>query len=552
MAPIVYVFILSAFAPHLLLAALKSDGKTHLHLDMANSHAALTVDDGFHFNIEAPTHLSTGKKKLPAQFLSEKRLEFKWTGPLGEKAKIQYYVCDDAKTVCEPHSDSLTAPLQPQDLSPKQAKQYSKVSTKSVYQQGIFVLNDQNSALKFAKKENRPILIDFTASWCPACLRLEHESFSSETFKIAAKPFVLSKIDVDLENNHDLIEQYSIHAYPTLIITDSNGNELDRILDYIPAEALANHLKKFSIKGSISIEQLQKKALQGDETAILEVGTNAFRSQNMPACIHWLGKLRSKPIEYFMCLISLHENDSSESRIDSLKLALLSYPQSFYSIEWRLELAKLMREKGINKDANSVLNDAALLVISWQKQPTSLLPAHANHDLLEITDLVLPELYNYLGDIYLALDKKTLAHEQFERAVRETLKLKPTTKNPTIILYLVHYLKKAGQSAEALGWLTKLAEKYPNEFTYAHRQASLLMDEKNFLKAHPFAEKAYSLSYGTNKLKTGLLLARVLVTMKQNQKAKALLNELLTSKVAQYESNKKLVGQLSKTLHEIN
>ncbi len=131
------------------------------------------------------------------------------------------------------------------------------------------------------------------------------------------------------------------------------------------------------------------------------------------------------------------------------------------------------------------------------------------------------------------------------------MELKPSIDNPTLIIYLVHYLKRTRPPEEALAWLRKLENAYPKEFTYVQRQASLLAEARDFTNALPLAERAFTLSYGTNKLKTGLLLAKIKKELKQIKEAKALLQELKISKSAQLSGNKSQLEKIQKAINEL-
>lgn len=542
-------------------AALKSEGKTHLSISNPAKTATLTIDKGFHFNKEAPKFLLNQNKKIAPSLLSEAKLEFQWTGDLASDAKIQYYVCDDAKTVCEPHTENLgslfkkTAALAPATQSIAAAKsQGTKTNLKSSQKdsEGFFV-NDLSAAQKEAADKKALLLIDFTASWCPACIRLIHESFMTKTFKSASKPYVKVKIDVDLERHHELLEKYSIHAFPTLVITDAQGNELERFLDFVPANVLAAQLKAISQNPPVAIEQLKAKALAGDVNARLNLGKNAFRAQQTQECIDWLSPLSSKPQEYYLCSIDHAEElqASPEELKTALEGAIQAFPESFYSIDWRMRLAKVLKSTNKTADSDKTLSEAETLIGQWLKEPSRIQKTHAQGELLELQDLVLPELYYSLGTIYESRGQKDEAKKQFEMAIEKTLALQPSVKNPTIVLYLVQYMKKTRPTDETLSWLKKLEQAYPEDFTYLQRQASLLSETKAYSQALPIAEKAYSLSYGTNQLKTGFLLSKIQLELNKKQEAKELLKNLINSKSAQAKSNKHHLEKLSKAYGEI-
>ncbi len=400
-----FVFLVLTFAVSSSFASLKSKGKTHLSLSKTDSSAKITVDEGFHFNTEAPTYMELNKAKLAPTLASDKQLLFRWKGHLSAGAKIQYYVCDDAKTVCEPHTEKLS---ETGDLTDTKS-----ISTMTAKNSGIekdeegFIVNNLKAALQVAQEKKSLVLIDFTASWCPACIRLIHESFNTSKFKAAATNYVLAKIDVDREDNQSLLEKYSIRAFPTMVITNSKGFEIDRILDFLPAEPLAQRLNNINISLPLPIEELKKKALAGDKAAALSMGKNAFRAQQTKECLDWFTKSEQKPIEYYMCLISQSDDAAPETHAQDLNKAIEAFPNSFYSIDWHLQLVELFKNAASYAESNNkLLSNAESIVQKWLTTPELTQQAMANNELIELKDLVIPELYYYLGTIYEAQNKK--------------------------------------------------------------------------------------------------------------------------------------------------
>ncbi|MEO7932777.1 MAG: thioredoxin family protein [Chthoniobacterales bacterium] len=86
------------------------------------------------------------------------------------------------------------------------------------------------SALELAKKENRHVLLDFGANWCPPCHSL-HQLFQSNTAireKLAAS-YVLVMIDTNEDRNHDVNLRYgtpTLRGLPVLVVLDSGGNQV--------------------------------------------------------------------------------------------------------------------------------------------------------------------------------------------------------------------------------------------------------------------------------------------------------------------------------------
>jgi protein disulfide-isomerase len=103
---------------------------------------------------------------------------------------------------------------------------------------------DLPAALKTAKTEKKLVLVDFTGSdWCPWCIKLHKEVFDKAEFTTYAKTnFVLVEIDFprtkpqpaeEKKANRDLAAKYKIEGYPTVLVLDVEGKEIQR-LGYVP------------------------------------------------------------------------------------------------------------------------------------------------------------------------------------------------------------------------------------------------------------------------------------------------------------------------------
>jgi len=95
-------------------------------------------------------------------------------------------------------------------------------------------LTDYNAALQQAKKQNKPVLMDFTGSdWCGGCILLQRRVFSTSDFKAyAAENLVLLKVDFPRRNplppaqatrNEALARHYGVDGFPTIIILHPDG-----------------------------------------------------------------------------------------------------------------------------------------------------------------------------------------------------------------------------------------------------------------------------------------------------------------------------------------
>lgn len=117
-----------------------------------------------------------------------------------------------------------------------------------------------DDAIAAAKELKRPILVNFTGSdWCSWCMKLSNEVFTKDSFKKYAEDnLVLLKLDFPRRlvqsnelkaQNSNLQRQFGIQGYPTIVLVDANGKEINRT-GYQPGgpEAYISHLKDLMAK----------------------------------------------------------------------------------------------------------------------------------------------------------------------------------------------------------------------------------------------------------------------------------------------------------------
>jgi thiol:disulfide interchange protein DsbD len=96
-------------------------------------------------------------------------------------------------------------------------------------------------ASTMAKSEKRPLLVDFTATWCAACQELAKETFADPRVmeKALAAKFVAVKVDAtnDEDPQVDAVkDKYKVVGLPTVVIYDSSGQERKRFNEFVGPE----------------------------------------------------------------------------------------------------------------------------------------------------------------------------------------------------------------------------------------------------------------------------------------------------------------------------
>ncbi|HEX9995722.1 MAG TPA: thioredoxin family protein [Abditibacterium sp.] len=82
------------------------------------------------------------------------------------------------------------------------------------------------AAQQQAAATEKPIMIAFYTDWCPACKWMDKEVYWRPGIVEAAQKFVPLKINAD--TYPQIAERYKVQKFPTLVWTDSYGNEKSR------------------------------------------------------------------------------------------------------------------------------------------------------------------------------------------------------------------------------------------------------------------------------------------------------------------------------------
>lgn len=100
-------------------------------------------------------------------------------------------------------------------------------------------------ALEKAATENKPIFLDIYATWCGPCKMLKKRTFSDkEVGDYYNANFINIAVDGETKEGRELINNYQVNSYPTLLILDKKGKQLTKQVGFVEPHILVNFGKR--------------------------------------------------------------------------------------------------------------------------------------------------------------------------------------------------------------------------------------------------------------------------------------------------------------------
>jgi thioredoxin 1 len=118
---------------------------------------------------------------------------------------------------------------------------YSPIKTDNL---GFYV-GTYDNLIREAKKQKKAIILDFWATWCDPCNKLDKETFSNKELGNYIKDnFLIYKVDIDTFDGVQIMERFSLGVFPTLVVFDPKSGLVRKFKGFYAAGHLQKELEK--------------------------------------------------------------------------------------------------------------------------------------------------------------------------------------------------------------------------------------------------------------------------------------------------------------------
>lgn len=402
-----------------------------------------------------------------------------------------------------------------------------------------------DAALAQAKRENKPVLIDFQAVWCYSCYFMASHVLNGKEWDDLQRKVVFYEADADKPADKAWMTKLNVHFLPTYVAIGPDGEELGRILAERPREKFYPEVATL-LSGDARLSKQKADAAKGNMGAVAEV-LETYQ-------LRYAGK---EGLAWFATLPPMVRNVSDKDKRVALakqQLRLLD-AQAAKDDTTIADAATHVLDGDIGCQRPYVL-DALLGAVesrSDAEKKAALSPQRVRYDdyLASQVFTAAPACADQRSAVLTAADlDAALGDRDGEQAVlRKGIDLSrgrlhgdlKSDRNAADNLRVYLVRAKAGDELDTLE--KQLIAAYPDDYVYNYRYGRRLVENGKAAEGLPYLDKAAKKAYGANAITVAMYRVKALRALHRDAEAQ----KLVTQTVA---AEGKAFPEQAKTLQE--
>ena len=464
----------------------------HIQWKGDSGRVELEAPAGEHFAADAPAELDLkwGERRLNLEGVNLDLEAGVWvSGMGGEQVAIglSCSLCTDDPNQCRRVEAALTVDM-PASKKGKWSGELIEASPESPSMSELVRgdgLARYEEALEKASENDSLVLLDFSAVWCPPCNQLAADLLDQDPLAAPLDQMVVAVIDVDDPTAWSVKDRYEVGRYPTVVIADSRGDELGRLVGYPGREEFLSWAEHAS-----GDHEGLSAAAKAARTAWSRKG------DGLEAIAASLEEAKAEPDNYYF------------------RCARVSVEPNIPDVEWLLREAPAQVATWLPRVGSWLYENDPLLAHRAVKTGLQHAPPAAHAALLTVA----------------AEMAEGAASSALFAAAAASLKAQ-FTGNPEAdranYTWYAWLLQQAGDPDAAVDFLREAQAEYSDEPTFFMSAARVLLGAERLEEALQASQQALSLSWGDNRLRAIALHGEVLAANGRESEMRTLVEEAL-------------------------